>query len=97
MYGTLRADLIFWKNLTSSLIERGFELIQYYPCVANKTVNGKQLTVLWHVDDLKVSYVDKLVVTQFLEWLSRRFGKMKTTHGMKHVYLGMELDLSEPG
>ena len=69
MYGNLRAALIFWKNLTSSLIERGFELNPYDPCVANKTVNGKQLTLLWHVDDLKVSHVDKLVVTKFLEWL----------------------------
>ena len=45
MYGTLREAIIFWNNLTSSLIERGFELNPYDPCVINKTVNGKKLTV----------------------------------------------------
>jgi len=33
----------------------GFVLNPYDPCVANKgVVKGKQLTIVWHVDDLKV-------------------------------------------
>ena len=36
----------------------GFEVNPYNPCVTNKTVNESQMTVTWHVDDLKISNVD---------------------------------------
>ena len=42
----------------------GFELNPYYPCVSNKTINGKQLTLVWHVDDIKASHVEAEVVTR---------------------------------
>ena len=40
LYGTLQAALLFWRNLTTSLQEWGFEISPYNWCVANKTVNG---------------------------------------------------------
>ena len=52
--------LKFFKNLNST----GFELNPYDPCVANKIVEGAQLTIVSHVDDLKVSHVDAGVVTR---------------------------------
>ena len=42
----------------------GFKLKPYDPCVANKTINGKQLTLVWHVDDIKASHVEAEVVTR---------------------------------
>ena len=56
LYGTLQAALLFWRNLTSSLQKWGFEINSYDWCVANKTVNGKQMKVVSHVDDLKISH-----------------------------------------
>ncbi len=44
-------------------------------CVANKIVNGKELTVAWHVDDLKVSHVDATVVDAFIYDMEQEFGK----------------------
>ena len=46
-----------------------FELNPYEPCVANKTIGGKQMTVCCHVDDMKVSHVDPKKVANFMEWL----------------------------
>jgi hypothetical protein len=40
LYGTLRAALLFWNNLTQTLISWGFELNKYDKCVANKIING---------------------------------------------------------
>jgi hypothetical protein len=54
MYGMMRASLLFYLKLVDELIADGFELNPYDPCVANKMVDGKQMTVCWHVDDLKV-------------------------------------------
>ena len=56
LYGTLQVALIFWKSLTSILQEWGFEINPYNLCMENKTVNGKQMTVVWHVDNLNISH-----------------------------------------
>ena len=47
----------------------GFELNPYDPCVANKMVNGEQLTVCWQVDDLTSSHIDPKVNAEFLQWI----------------------------
>jgi hypothetical protein len=51
LYGTLQAALLFWKDLSKKLVEWGFKINPYDWCVANKIIDGRQCTVLWHVDD----------------------------------------------
>ena len=100
LYGTLRAARLFWEKLSKTLVEWGFEINPYDRCVANKMVNGKQLTVGWHVDDLKISHVDTTVVDQFINDLDREFGKetpLSKSRGKTHDYLGMILDFSVKG
>ncbi len=58
LYGTMKAALLFWKLLTKKLISWGFVINPYDWCVANKMIDGKQCTILWHVDDLKISHVN---------------------------------------
>ena len=55
--------LLFYNKLVADLEAYGFTIKLYDPCVANKMANGKQLTVMWHMDDLKISHVDGKVVT----------------------------------
>ena len=59
----MNAALLFYLKLVNNLKSIGFELNPYDPCVANKIVDGAQFTVVWHVDDLKVSHVDAGLVT----------------------------------
>ena len=56
LYGTLQAALLFWKLLLETLQEWGFTLNPYGKCVAYKNIQGKQCTIIWHVDDLKISH-----------------------------------------
>ena len=44
--------------------------------MANKEVNGKQCTVVWYVDDNKISYVDPKVVESVIEMIEGKFGTM---------------------
>jgi hypothetical protein len=100
LYGTLRASRLFWEKLTGKLLEWGFVPNPYDACVVNKTINGKQCTVGWHVDDLKVSHVDSKVVDDILDLMDNEFGKeepMNRSRGKVHDYLGMILDFSVPG
>ena len=68
--------------------------------MANKTVNGKQCTILWHVDDLKISHVDPDVVTYMIKTIDKEFGQeapITVRRGKVHDYLGMTLDFSTKG
>ena len=51
---------------------QGFELNPCNPCAVNKMTSGKQMTVVWHVDDLKTSHINKRVNNEFLEWLKSK-------------------------
>ena len=53
----MKSALIFYIKFVKNLKSIGFELNLHDPCVANKIVDGAQLTVVWHVNDLKVSHV----------------------------------------
>ncbi len=60
IYGLLRSALLFYRKLIANLESSGFVINPYDPCAANKVINGKQMSVCWHVDHLKVSKVWKL-------------------------------------
>ena len=100
LYGMLReALLLFYKQLRSDLEEVGFEVKPYNPCIASKMSNGKQMTVCWHVYDLKVSHVDNLAVTALALKLAKLYGqKTMISRGKVHDYLGMEMNFgTDPG
>ena len=64
LYGIMKAALLFYLKFVKNLKSIGFVLNPYNPCVANKIVDDEQLTVVWHVDELKVSHVDAGVFTR---------------------------------
>jgi hypothetical protein len=106
LYGTIQAALRFWEDLSRKLQEGGFELNPYDFCIANKTINGKQCTILWHVDNLKISHRSAKVVSNIIDKLDRTYrqeivgGKranLTISRGKAHNYLGMKLDYRKPG
>jgi hypothetical protein len=101
LYGMLQAALLFWRNLSGHLMEQGFELNPYDECVANKMVNGKQCTIVWHVDDLKISHADSDVTENIVETLQLKYGSeeapVTVTRGKVHDYLGMTLNYTTKG
>jgi len=100
LYGTLSAAMLFWKDLSGRLKQEGFVQNPYDRCVVNKIVDGKQCTVLWHVDDLKISHVSSGVVSDVIAKLNSWYGEITpvtVTRGDIHEYLGMTIDYSTPG
>ena len=47
------------------------------------------MTVVWHVDDLKVSHVDSFEITNFSGYLSSIYGGLTVNRGRVHHYLGI--------
>ena len=60
---------MFYKKLVGDLEAYGFRINPYKPCVANKMVGGKQLIVLWNVDNLNISCVDGNKATKLIQWI----------------------------
>ena len=101
LYGTLQAAMLFWKELTQFVtVDLGFTVNPYDLCVANKLIDGKQCTILWHVDDIKMSHVSQDVLESIMKQIKARFGKeapLTVTRGPVHEYLRMTIDFSSPG
>ena len=97
----MKSALLFYRKLVTDLISLGFEINPCNPCVANKIINGKQITMWWHVDDLFIGHKDPAVVTNFIEWLAQRYDTndktLNVVRGHKHNYLGMNLNFSKKG
>jgi hypothetical protein len=72
-YGMMIASLLYYKKVKKDIESIGFKVNPYNPCVANRTVNGKQHTVTWHVNDLNSSHVDPKVNEDFLELLKLKY------------------------
>ena len=75
----------------------GFVLNPYDECVANKMINGKQCTIGWHADDNMISHVNSNVVTEVIQKIEEKFGKITVTRGKEHVFLGMNIKFKGNG
>jgi hypothetical protein len=65
-----------------------------------KKINGKQCTVLWHIDDLKISHEDDTAVSEIIDAMNEHYGEVAplvVSCRKVHDYLEMTLDFSAPG
>ena len=63
-------------------------------------VNGEQLTVCCHMDNLMSSHINPKVNDELLQWIKDMFRQLREvtmTRGPLHDYLAMTLDYSVPG
>lgn len=79
LYGCLKSALLFYCKFLGDLKKKGFTLNPYDPCVANKIVDGKQMTITWHVDDLKVSHINKQAVDQIIDGFKSVYGDVRVS------------------
>ena len=75
LYGVLKLALDFYLKLGGEIEEKDYVINPYDPCVANKTIDDSQYTVIWHVDDLKCSHKKSFVNTLFATWLGTIYGE----------------------
>jgi hypothetical protein len=99
LYGLMRASLLFYRMPEKEFEAYGLQVNPYNPCVANmETKSGKQLTVIWHMDNLMASCKDDFEVTKFSCYLRKIYGTKLSMHtGQKHKYLGMDMEFNEDG
>ena len=92
--GCIEAALLLWYELYKETLEsKGFVLNPYEMCISNKIIDRHQYTIAWYVDNNKISHKDQSVVTNILNMIEEKFGKITITRGKEHDYLGMKIKL----
>jgi hypothetical protein len=99
VYGTLLGAILFYQKLSKQLVDWGYEGNCYNRCTFNKMIDGHQITIQFHVDDLKISHIKQSVIDSVLNDLNIKFGTSKkplaAATGDVHDYLGITIDYSE--
>ena len=91
LYGCVKSAMLWYKLFTGTLQKLGFKLNPYDSCVANANIAGSQCTIVWYVDDNKISHVDPSVVSGIIAHIEKHFGTMTVTRGDEHEFLGMRI------
>ena len=79
-----------------------FKFNPYDPCVTNNIIEGETLTILLHVNDVKLSHKDTEVVYSFEKciecmYLEPNIVKVKSVRVKSHEYFSMILDHTTKG
>jgi hypothetical protein len=56
LYGTMVASLLYYRKSVKSLTDIDFVIDPYDPCVANKNIEGEQMTIFFDVYYCKLSH-----------------------------------------
>jgi Reverse transcriptase (RNA-dependent DNA polymerase) len=97
IYGCVVSGMLWYELFSQTLERHGFVINPYDFCVANATIEGTQCTIVWYVDDTKISHAQPSVVDNVIAMLESHFGKMTVSRGAKHELLGMHLHFLDDG
>ena len=73
LYVMMIASLLYYRKFTNSLIDVGFKINPYDPCVANKIIDGQQMNICYHVYDCKLSHHRSKVNDKMVKWLRQEY------------------------
>ena len=93
IYGCIESALLWYNLYASTLKGLGFKINPYDKYVANKMIDGKQCTLVWYVDDNKLSRVDPNVVTNIINIIKEHFGGLVISRGSIHSFWGMNITI----
>ena len=68
---------------TKTLKSHGLVLNTYDRCIANSTIDGKQFTISWYVDKIKLSRIYEGVNTRIIETIAENFGEITVSFKKK--------------
>ena len=97
LYGCIESARLWYLHLKGTLEAMGYICNPVEPCVFNKTVDGVQATITFHVDDLMITCGNQNVIAQTVNDLIEVYGDVKVKTGKIHPYLGMVFDFTEEG
>ena len=83
----LIASLILYQKLRKDIEAISFNVNTYDPCVTNKIICNKKMTINWNLYDLKVSHSDKDIVDTFIEGNKETHDNVKNLIHKEAIYM----------
>ena len=100
IYITMNAALLACKELANLLSSWEFTMNPYESCLWNKDINKKQMSILFHIDDLIISHLNPVMVTLYIKKLKKEYRKLEVLtvcQGLVHGYIGQTVDFRKKG
>jgi hypothetical protein len=97
LYGCIQSAKLWYDKLCGVLINAGYIRNDYDPCLFNKTVNGEQVTIAFHVDDLLITSTNPALIDEIQEHLQANFEAITVNRSDKHSYLAMNMLITDGG
>lgn len=92
LYGTVQASKLWYELLTKELLGLGFVQNPYDKCVFNKTVEGHQVSLALHVDDMLVTSVDVKDLNALAASIMSKWSNSTRHDGPVVDFVGMTMD-----
>jgi hypothetical protein len=97
LYGTVMAAKLWYQKLSGDLLLLGFEKNIQDECVFNRVVNGRQQTLVIHVDDMLITAESEEAIDNIIKEIGEKYENLSVYRGRKLDYLGMTFDFTENG
>ena len=97
LYGFKQSAMLWFQELSSTLLELGFKKNPYDHCALTRR-RGKDIDrILVYVDDLFVTSASEDALADIATALRRKYGGVTSHSGDLHNYLGMQWDFTDKG
>jgi hypothetical protein len=73
IHGTMVVRLLCYQKFCNRLTGIGFEFNPCDPCVANKIIENKQMTIAFHVGDCSLSHNNPKQMDSMIDWLKEEY------------------------
>ena len=77
--------------ISTTITGLGFEINSYYICVIKKNIEGMQCTIVWYVDDNKLSHTNLAGISDMIKIKIKHFDDLKVWRGKTHTFLGLDI------
>jgi hypothetical protein len=91
LYGLKQSGRLWYELLKNILLENGFEISTYDPCIFQYIQKGKAIWIGIHVDDILIITSDDEIKQWFIKIMETNLKKFTVKEGDTLYYLGMEI------
>ena len=92
LYECIESALLWYNLFLNKLTGLGFKVNPYDRYMANKIRDGHQCTIVWYVDNVKISHTNNSVVSNIIKYIQEEFGNITVSRGNSRTYLGMDIE-----
>ena len=98
LYGLVESARLWYEKLSGDLRAIGFKVNLQDMCVFNRIeANGKQTTIVLHVDDMMITACDEAMIDKLIDELQINYKNLSIKRGRVLNYLGMTFDFTNNG